>query len=285
MAEEEIKDLGTTTEEEEIDVTQLSDDDLKKKTSEIRKGAGKKEVEAGAGKKAESTVGSAAQSVAQTAASSVALPLTPEEIVKLRKQITDKEAFIQKQAREIGNLRKKVHPETEEEKEARLERQKQRFQEDPEAATAEMLENLEAKKTSRRDIIKALIPNLEEIKNDIAELVKAEGVETPENIEIFLNDPYTADPAKLRYWALEVQRNKDKTAFELRIADLEKKIQGGEQQIAKKITKAATETKTLTAKDGKEADTEGETTLSEEQIAYLSDEELREFTKKLRKKK
>lgn len=269
---EEIKDLGTI-EEEDVDVSQLTDEQLKQKNDEIRKGAGKKVVEAGAGdKKVESKADDTSV-------------LTPDEIAKLRKQILDKETFIQRQAREIGDLRKKVRPETEEEKEARLERQKQRFQEDPEAATAEIMESLEAKRASRRDIIKTLIPNLEEIKGDIAELVKAEGVETPENIEVFLNDPYTADPAKLRFWAGEVARGKEKTAFEKRIADLEGKIQGGTKEIVKKIEKAATETKTLTAKDGKEADTDGETHMTDEQIAYLSDEELREMTKKLRKKK
>jgi uncharacterized coiled-coil protein SlyX len=110
-------------------------------------------------------------------------------------------------------------------------------------------------------------------------------VETPENIEIFLNDPYTADPSKLRYWATEVKRNQDKVAFEKRIAELEEKIKGGEKQIVKKIEKAATETKTLTAQTGKEAEIGDETQLTEEQIAYLSDEQLREMTKKLRKRK
>ena len=277
MAEPIKEALETAAESEaEVDVTQLTDAELAQK---LGPGTAESAVETGAT--------SVASSAATTAALSVAVvPLTPEEITKLRKQVLDKEAFIQRQARELGDLRKKVKPETEEETAARIEEQKRRFDEDPHAATADVIADLETRRTTRRESIRAMIPNLEDIKGDIAALVREEGIESEANIEVFLNDPYTADPSKLRYWALEVLREKEKTALEKRIAVLEGKVQDGTKGIVKKIEAAAAAPKTLTAHTGKEPDADGDDTkLTEEQISYLSDEKLKELTQKTRRKK
>ena len=128
-----------------------------------------------------------------------------------------------------------------------------------------------------------MIPNIEEIKGDIAELVRQEGSESEENISLFLANPYIADPMKLRFWAAEAMRKREKEPLEKKIKELEGQIQNAGKGVLKKIEKAAQESKTLTAKTG--ADSEEEPTgLTEDQIPNLTDEELKQHKKRLMRK-
>lgn len=269
---EEKKDQETTEEE----VTQLSDEELKEKTAQAKSGAGEKKETIKPEVKPEKIEVSPKPKGDEKP--EVKIELSAEE--KIRKQVEDKEAFIQKQAQEIGNLRKKVKEfESPHEDAKTRERLKEKFSEDPLAATEEAIFDIETRKGKQRDLIKSLIPNLEEIKEDIAVLVREEGSESEEAISLFLANPYVADPVKLRYWAALAMHKKDKETLSKQVEDLKGQLQTTGKDVLKKIEKAAQETKTLTAKTGAEAEEET-TTLTEEQISYLSDEELKRLTKK-----
>jgi len=267
----EEKDQETTEEE----VAQLSDDELKKAVVQAKSGAGKEEKPKPEVKPEKTEVSPKPKGDEKPEVKS---ELSAEE--KIRKQVEDKEAFIQKQAQEIGNLRKKVKEFEIPHEDARTrERLKEKFSEDPLAATEEAIFDIETRKGKQRDLIKSLIPNIEEIKEDIAVLVREEGSESEEAISLFLANPYVADPVKLRYWAALAMHKKDKETLSKQVEDLKGQLQTTGKDVLKKIEKAAQETKTLTAKTGAEAEEET-TTLTEEQISYLSDEELKRLTKK-----
>ncbi len=275
MAEEVVEIQETT----EVDVTQMSDDELKTEIAQAKTGAGKQEPKSEV-KPKEDKVSPKPGGDKKPEASK---ELSAEE--KLRKQVEDKETFIQKQAQEIGNLRKKVKEiETPYDDSQTRERLKQKFSEDPLSATEEAILDIETRKGKQKELIKSLIPNIEEIKGDIANLVKEEGSESEEAINLFLANPYIADPVKLRYWAALVIHKKDKETLSKRVEELEKELQTRGKDVLKKIEKAAQETKTLTAKTGAEAEEET-ISITEDQIPYLSDDELKQFKKKLTSKR
>lgn len=276
MADVEDKDQETTEEE----VTQLSDDELKKAVVQAKSSAGKEKETIKPEEKAETKVSSEKKEDKKI---EVKTDLSAEE--KIKKQVEDKEAFIQKQAQEIGNLRKKVREfEIPHEDAKTRERIKEKFSEDPLGATEEAIFDIETRKGKQRDLIKSLIPNLEEIKEDIAALVKEEGSESEEAISLFLANPYVADPVKLRYWAALATHKKDKETLTKQVEDLKGQLQTTGKDVLKKIEKAAQETKTLTAKTGAEAEEET-TSITEGQISQLSDEELKQLTKKTMSKR
>ncbi len=301
MEKEEIKEQETqeTTEEEieqeEIDVTKLSDDELKAKSKELKEGAGKKEV-----KKEEKKIEEKEKIKSETT-SAEKVVLSPEEKLKkqqkdreefagkqreeietLKKQIKNQEDLIQQRAREIGDLRKSVKDLQAKTGEVKTETSEE-TEKDP-------ILSFEKRKVA----IKQAIPNIEEIKQDIADIVRKEGYETEENINLFLNNPYMADPGLLQEWANKVMRNKYSTEIEALKKDketltkenesLKKQLQTTGKTVIKNIEKAAQTTKTLTAKTGTEEE-EGSLEITEDQIPYLSDEQLMELRKKIAKKR
>ncbi len=261
----------------EVDVAQMSDGDLKKEITRTKTGAGEEKKTIKPEEKAETEVSPEKKEDKKT---EVKAELSAEEYSKLKKQVEDKETFIQRQATEIGTLRKKVKEfEIPHEDAQTRERLKNKFSEDPLAATEEAIFDIETRKGKQKDLIKSLIPNIEEIKGDIANLVREEGSESEEAINLFIANPYVADPVKLRYWATLVNHRKDKETLSKKIEELEKELQTRDKTVLKKIEKAAQETKTLTTKTGAEAEVETEE-MSEEQIPYLSDEEIKKRLKK-----
>jgi len=278
MAEEEKEDQEIT----EADVTQMSDEDLKKEVAQAKTGAGEEKKTIKPEEKAETKVSTEKKGDKKT---EVKTETPSEELARLRKQVADKETFIQTQATEVGTLRKRVKEFEIPHEDARTrERLKEKFSEDPLGATEEAIFDIETRKGKQKDLIKSFIPNIEEIKGDIANLVKEEGSESEEAINLFLANPYVADPVKLRYWAALVMHKKDKETLSKKVGELEKELQTRDQSVLKKIEKAAQETKTLTTKTGAEAESET-TEISEDQIPYLSDEALKNLTKKTMSKR
>ncbi len=262
----------------EVDVAQMSDEDLKKEIAQTKTGAGEEKTTIKPEEKAGAKVSTDKKEDKKI---EVKAETPSEELARLRKQVTDKEAFIQTQATEVGTLRKRVKEfEIPHEDAKTKERIKEKFnQGDVLGATEEAIFDIETRKGKQRDLIKSLIPNIEEIKGDIANLVREEGSESEEAINLFIANPYVADPVKLRYWATLVNHRKDKETLSKRVEELEKELQTRDKTVLKKIEKAAQETKTLTTKTGAETEVETEA-ISEDQIPYLSDEEIKKRLKK-----
>jgi len=280
--EEKVEEKDQKTTEEEV--TQLSDEELKKAVVQAKSGAGKEGTEGkpkGEIESSEKIELSPKEKIAkQVKDKEEFAELQKTEMDTLKKKVQEQEGLIQQRAQEIGNLRKKVREfEIPHEDAKTRERLKEKFSEDPLGATEEAIFDIETRKGKQRDLIKSLIPNLEEIKEDIATLVREEGSESEEAISLFLANPYVADPVKLRYWAALAMHKKDKETLTKQVEDLKGQLQTSGKDVLKKIEKAAQETKTLTAKTGAEAEEET-TTLTEEQISYLSDEELKKLMKK-----
>ncbi len=282
MEEKEIKKEETqeTTEEEiegeEVDVTKLSDDELKAKSKELKEGAGKKE-EKKTRPKVETKVEETSTKKEGEKTTETKTEVSAEELPKLKKQVQDKEDFIQKQAREIGELRKSIRD---------IQTKTGGEKIDTSAGTEkDPILSFEKRKVA----IKEAIPNLEEITQDIVDLVRKEGHETEENIALFLNNPYMADPVLLQEWANKVMRvkvtteleslKKDKETLTKENEDLKKQLHTTGKAVIKNIEKAAQTTKTLTAKTG--AEEEESVGITEDQIPYLSDEQLKELRKKV----
>jgi len=272
MAEEE-KVVQEITEDE---VAQMSDEDLKKEVTQAKSGAGKEKPKP----EVKPEVTEVSPKLKGDEKPVVDKVLSAEE--KLKKQVEDKEAFIQKQATEIGTLRKRVKEfEVPHDDAKSRERIKQKFDEgDVLGATELAISDIAARKGEQRELIRSLIPNIEEIKGDIAELVREEGSESEEAISVFLANPYVADPTKLRYWAALVNHKKDKDPLLRRIEELETQLKTTGKDVLRNIEKAAKETKTLTTKTGAEPE-EGEESIDEDQVPYLTDEALKNLTKKL----
>lgn len=192
---------------------------------------------------------------------------------KLEKQVKDKEEFIQRQASEIGALRKQIldmqaaMPETPEESlyysdpaEAVNQVLKQREQ----AAYIENLNHAVAVKENELTV-KTIVPDIDDLIDSIADTALKDGA-TQETVRAFKNRPYNAPPDLVIQLAKRVKAEKEVETLKARIAELEKKP----DDVLKKVEAAARTGKTLTAKTGQS----GGGSVSEKSRHMLTDAEL-----------
>ncbi len=212
------------------------------------------------------------------------VPQVNAEAEKVKSQLSEKEAFIKRQAQEIGDLRKIVSQSFTPKQDG--EKLNQKFFENPSEAAREVFKQEVQKEkdlaSQKESLFKKYIPDLKDLREDIAKIAKEEG-EKEEDIQAFLEDPTGSDLNALRYYTEKAKIVKKETEYQTKIKELEEKIATIGTDVAQKIQKAAKETKTLTGKTGQETTTK--VTISEDQIPSLSDAELNEALKESTKKK
>ena len=191
-------------------------------------------------------------------------------------RINDKESFIQRQANELGELRKQTKVDPEE--------LRNQFDEDPVAAVNKMaamreaedreaeLEQSLALEQNRTAVLQAM-PDFDGMVGDIADLAATEGA-TPADIAQFKTNPYGTQAALLINMANRVKANK-------RIATLEAEVASQKQKAADIVGNIAKTAKTKGRLSGasKGAAEPTSKAISETQLADMSDEELKDFIK------
>lgn len=198
--------------------------------------------------------------------------LTPEE--KTAKQLSDKEAFIQRQAAEIGELRKR---------EAQLRDELALFnpadndalyQVNPTEAVNQVLAarekeaeiiklNQQASIKQSELLSKEYVPDFEDHIDDMVEILKEQKVE-PEFIRSFKSNPYTMPPAVLVNLASTAKLAKEVKALKAENELLKKKP----DEVLKKVETAARQVVTgSTGKAGKSA-------IEAKQVISMSNKEL-----------
>jgi hypothetical protein len=215
-------------------------------------------------------------------------PVAETDIEKLRKQVDDKESMIQRQAQEIGKLRKQPPPPQELELTAEEEEQvnnlyyespvkamalnQKLLQQKREAVATYQAEQNEQQMAETKEAVNGIVPNINEMTDDMVAVLRKEGTKE-EHIESFRANPYQVHPGALINLAKRAQAEKKVAALEKENADLRQKL----GDFPKKV-KAATNSTILTGNIA--STTKGDKAkLDESQLTKVSDAELEEFLK------
>lgn len=177
----------------------------------------------------------------------------PDELAKLRadyeklqKQLSDKEAFIQRQGNEIGDLRRRIPKAPDAEQPDPL----AKFVDDPEKAVNEILARREATRTAVEtkveEAIRSKYDDFDELIPDIAAIAKEDGF-TDEDVKSFTRNPFSSDPVLVLQYAARAKSAKKIRDLEAKVGELSKKP----DEVAKKIEEAAKEKKGITGESGK----------------------------------
>ena len=191
-------------------------------------------------------------------------------------RINDKELFIQRQADELGELRKQTKIDPEE--------LRNQFDEDPVAAVNKMAAMREAESREseltqsialeqNKTAVLQVVPGFDGMINDIAELATADGA-TSADIAQFRANPYGTQAALLVNLANRVKANK-------RIAALEEKLESQKQKSASIVDKIAQTAKSKGRLSGASTGSADPTSknISDSQLSDMSDEELAAYIK------
>lgn len=207
-------------------------------------------------------------------------PPTPteeqQELERLRKQVNDKEQFIQRRNQELGELRRQL----EALQPQQLEDVNDKFFENPQEAIQQILEQRDkAQKVQElRSIIqvretettvKGLVPDFDDLMDDMAAIAKEDGLPT-EAIEVFKRNPYSEHPAFLVAFAQRAKANRELKALREENA----KLKTRPDEVLKKVEQAARQSTTLTGQSGQSSQ-KGE--ISEKQVHLMTDAELDEL--------
>lgn len=218
-------------------------------------------------------------------------PATPDpatlaaENEKLKKQLKDKEAFIQRQANEVGELRKKA---------ATL-RQEARDSVDPSEAAEKVMDARAAESeaasverqirtNSTEAFIEGQIPEFKSLVDDMAALVTedARRMGTAEEtiaavIRNFKTDPYSTPPEVLYNIAARASERKKAMALESQIKELSAKIANLSKkpdEALKRADEAARKSPVMTAASSGTVHADRTSSLDDVTIPTLSDAEL-----------
>jgi len=200
---------------------------------------------------------------------------TPEE--KTAKQISDKEAFIQRQAAEIGELRKKEATLRDELAAFNQADNDELYQVNPTEAVNQVLaarekeaEIVRLNQTSAvkqsEMLTKQNVPDFEEYLDDMAEIMKDQKTD-PDFIRQFKANPYFLPPPVLVNLASTAKLAKENKALKVEIETLKKQP----DEVLKRVEKAARQT--ITGSTGKA----GAAHISGKQVTVMSNAELEEL--------
>lgn len=207
-------------------------------------------------------------------------------IARLEKQKRDKELFIQRQAAELGQLRK----EKEELIKAKSQGLDERFLETPQQAIRDELDIRKAKEDLEglhqqervlrsRALVESNVTPQEGLPEAMVECLKADGVDE-EYIRAFQDNPYTtALPGEIIQLAKRAEVLQVTRAAIKRIADLEVQLADAQkkpERLLSKVESALRSSPRVTGKSGQSlSKTAG---YSAKQLASMSDAELRELS-------
>ena len=126
-----------------------------------------------------------------------------QKLARLEAQVREKEAFIQRQANEVGMLRRiAARPKIDAEKVR--EEIREQFQSDPVLATKRLRALEQYEEEVRRDTVIMHIPDLPNLVDTMAIIAKADG-ESDQVIEAFRRDPLKAPPQVLHDLAVRAR--------------------------------------------------------------------------------
>lgn len=199
--------------------------------------------------------------------------VSKSELEKLRKQVSEKEKFLQRQANDVGKARKEA--------EAALAALKKQLPVDDESeksrltalavsdghAFAEELERIRSLKAeiarnenivreaqrveANREVIKSLVPELEATIDDVAALVLEDGA-PPETVKALRDNPYLLDPTLAYNLHKRASLTKQVAQLSEQLAQLQKEnaeLKTRPDEVLRKIEKAAA-AKPLTGASG-----------------------------------
>jgi len=225
----------------------------------------------------------------------------PVDIEKLRKQLADKELFIQRQGTEIGELRKQ-NVEYKQSADALWKGKKEegsentdpeavrdRLYEDPAAVIDSRIAYLKAKETEISNRVRTAVPEIDnpEYVEKLAQAALESG--DPEAVvTAFRRNPASFGVEPLLELKRRLEAKEHSSAEEARqkeIADLRAKLELVEGKkktgnINEKIQRAVGESQTLSGDSGQASTEEGPAAVSESQLANLTDAELEAMLKK-----
>lgn len=204
------------------------------------------------------------------------------ELGKLRKQVEDKEHFIQKQSVEIGNRRQQ-----EKVLESRLEEQNKAIEDNwidkPLEASKAMTSAQETERKladlknegivdQNKEIILQSMPDIKDMFGDIATLALQDGI-PQSKVNKFKANPYGEDPVSILNYARRVKMNSQ-------ISELTKevgKLKGKPEAVVKNIEKALSKTPEITEGTGHSKPDNAISSFSESQIPNLTDAQLKQY--------
>jgi len=169
----------------------------------------------------------------------------PSAEEKAAKQIKDKEEFIQRQAAELGELRKQAEALRLQLEGVNKDDLNDRYYEDPAAAVNEVLA-IRAKEAELQDLeyraavkqnesnTKQFVPDFDEVIDDMVEVLKEQKIDDTA-IRDFRSNPYKLPPAVLVNLATSAKLSKENKALKAEIETLRKKP----EEALKKVESAA----------------------------------------------
>ena len=211
---------------------------------------------------------------------------------KLQAQMEEKEKFAQRKANDEGELRKRLDA-LEAAKEGKTEEELNALHdENPAAATQAQIDNALAKEKTRDDDeanarrvhtettkgeVEKVLPDFMGMVDEIAVLAGEQGV-SPDAVKAFKADPYgSSDAGYLVSYGKQVLLQRKLETSDKRIKELETKP----DDVAEKIAKAAKKKPGLNGKKSSPRKNEGD--LTPEQIANMTDDEVDERLKSMKK--
>lgn len=214
-----------------------------------------------------------------------------EELEKLRKQVADKENFIQDRNRTVGELRRQLEsflatqqalPPNMAPGEADPARKEEFFQ-DPIGTMEKLLSERGRREQLRRSVlqsgIKEAIPDIEELKDEIAEVALEDGWDRGA-VETFRTN-LTGDIPLLKAYTARVKMARELKSLRVERDNLLKRVEEMPKSILKRIDAAAKKRTHLSAGGG---DLSKESvSLDEKQLQEISDEELNRMLAKMEK--
>lgn len=214
----------------------------------------------------------------------------PTDLEKLQKQLDEKELLMQRQANELGDLRKKERERLETQP-SQLDPLKETYGEetvdeisiatkaqiDRDNALSELeKDHLTQQRESNERIVLGQIPGVLDMLDDIAELAKNDGFNDA-NIVAFKADPFaTSDPAIILSYARQVKSTRETNALKSELEKLREKQEG----TIKRIEEASSSPSGLTSKVASSGNNSA-VSISADQIPNLSDEDLDKLLQKI----
>jgi hypothetical protein len=220
-------------------------------------------------------------------------PTVEERLAMMEKRLKDKEDFIAKQGEEIGKLRKAVAPEATKKLhdvtadnffedpiknvEKITENQRIRLEQEQELRTQAIRDEIER----RRGITKQIAPDYEENLDSVAEVLKQDGFDD-EGIKAFKSNPFAYDPPLLHNLNARAKLAKENAALKEEI----NRLKGNPKKILDKVENLSRQKPKISSgvssgQDSEEIDIDS---LSEKQIARLTNKQLEELLKKKTKR-
>lgn len=206
-------------------------------------------------------------------------PAPEDPLAALTKRVTDQESFIRRQAEEIGKLRKVAPPVDVEKIRSEI---KERFFEDPIQATRDLQALEQVETHQKREQVLAAIPGFDELVDDMAEIAKDEGT-APEILAAFKRDPYRPPMDLLYNLAGRAQARKGDKAKQSELEKVKAELEAQKkksEEVLKRIDAVAKGGSVLSTKIGGDSGDRGIESLEPEQIATLSDAQLKELLEK-----